>query len=221
MSKITDTYEYSETAAASPIATPEINRYASSLLKRSIDIIFAFVGSLILLILLVPISIAILMSSRGSILFKQARLGINGEPFTVLKFRTMRLPTDGETWNGRTSNSDPRVTLVGNFLRKTYLDELPQFLNVLNGSMSLVGPRPEIPMLAESIATQHPRFKNRLLVKPGITGPAQLYYKHAVNERDAWRRYYYDSFYIRECSFLLDVRLILSTVKRVARHRGQ
>jgi len=185
------------------------------------DIILSLVGMAVLAIFFLPITAAIVLTSRGSVFFKQTRLGREEKTFTLLKFRTMRRPIDGEIWQKRTVGHDPRVTLVGSLLRKSYLDELPQFLNVFLGSMSLVGPRPEIPILAESIKAQHPRFGKRLSVKPGITGPAQLFYKHADNDRDAWRRYYYDSYYMKHCSLLLDMRLVAATLLRVARYRGQ
>lgn len=199
----------------------EFRSYFSSPLKRGMDLVISLLGLMILAVVFIPISIAILMSSRGSLFFRQTRLGLDGRSFTLLKFRTMRNPTNGESWASRTKYDDPRVTLVGSLLRKLYLDEFPQFWNVLRGEMNIVGPRPETPALTESIIFKHPRFMRRLVVKPGITGPAQIFYRHAENEQDAWRRYYYDAYYMRKCSFPLDLFIILRTVFRVTRYRGQ
>ena len=195
--------------------------YASSSLKRGMDILISVPGLLILAVGFIPIAIAILVNSRGPLFYRQTRLGLGGRPFTLLKFRTMRNSTNEESWGSRTKRDDPRVTAIGSILRKFYLDEFPQFWNVLIGQMSIVGPRPEIQAVAESIMSKHPRFKRRLAVKPGITGPAQIYYIYAENERDAWRRYYYDVDYVRKCSFSMDLFMTFRTLIRLIRHRGQ
>lgn len=200
---------------------PHVRVYASSPLKRGIDLLLAIPGLAVLALVFIPVAITIKFSSRGPIFFRQMRLGLDGRSFQLVKFRTMRNPVNGEAWGERTAQHDPRVTAVGSMLRKSYLDELPQFWNVIRGSMSVVGPRPEIPVLARSIAARHPRFAHRLVVKPGITGLAQIYYRHADTGKDAWRRYYYDAFYMRQCSAGLDARIAMRTVIRMIRYRGQ
>jgi lipopolysaccharide/colanic/teichoic acid biosynthesis glycosyltransferase len=164
-------------------------KYPSSITKRSMDIFISLFGLTFLALVLPFIWLALALTSRGPILFKQIRLGKDGREFTVLKFRSMRVPKNGESWESRTVENDSRVVFVGRILRKSYLDELPQFWNVLRGQMSIVGPRPEVPDLARIITERHPRFERRLAVKPGITGPAQIYYIHPSNGEDAWKRY--------------------------------
>ena len=196
-------------------------KYSGSVTKRSMDIVISLIGLTFAAILLPFIWLALSLNSRGSLFFRQTRLGKDAREFTVLKFRSMRIPANGENWESRTIENDERVIFVGRILRKSYFDELPQFWNVLRGQMSVVGPRPELPNLAKKISDRHPRFERRLVVKPGITGPAQIYYLHPSNGEDAWKRYYYDAYYIKNTSFRLDVILIVQTIIRVFRFRGQ
>ena len=185
------------------------------------DIVISLIGLIFAGILLPFIWLALFLTSRGSLFFRQTRLGKDAREFTVLKFRSMRVPENEENWESRTVENDDRAIFVGRILRKSYFDELPQFWNVLRGQMSVVGPRPELPELAEEIVERHPRFERRLAVKPGITGPAQIYYRHPSNGEDAWKRYYYDAYYVKNSSLRLYIILIVRTVIRIFRFGGQ
>lgn len=192
---------------------------ANSVLKKLLDLTGAATGLLLLFPLLVAISVAIKLTSRGPVFFRQKRYGLNGAPFTVLKFRTMHLNMCDCTGVRQTVENDPRVTLVGSFLRKSNFDELPQLINVLKGDMSLVGPRPHVPgMLAAGVPYEEfdPRYMDRHRVLPGITGLAQVNgFRGETREAYAARmRLEHDLAYIRQQSVLLDVKIILATVAR-------
>ena len=150
----------------------------------------------------------------------QRRLGLNGREFGVYKLRTMRIPNGGEDWSLQTVKDDDRVTFVGGLIRSTYLDELPQFINVLLGDMSIVGPRPETPAVEANITLTNPRFRNRLAVKPGITGLTQIFFRKPANRQDLWRRYYYDNLYINRCSLRMDIKLSMRTILAMIRYKG-
>ncbi len=184
---------------------------AERFIKRTIDIIFGLIGSLITILLLPILAPLIYFDSPGPIFYTQTRLGRNGKPFKVIKFRTM-IP-DAEKYTGAVlaTDNDPRITKVGRFLRKTRLDELPQFFNVLWGDMSTVGPRPERPEMYEKIEKELPLFRMRLMVKPGITGLAQVYGEYDTPPAE---KLTYDLIYILSRPKLpLDIRIILMTIK--------
>jgi lipopolysaccharide/colanic/teichoic acid biosynthesis glycosyltransferase len=150
------------------------------------------------------------MADGGPVLYSQDRVGENGQIFKLYKFRTMR--PDAE--NGKSvwcSPNDPRVTGVGRFLRKTRLDELPQLYNVLVGQMSLVGPRPERPDIVEELCRKIPYYAERHLVKPGITGWAQISYHYGSSVEDAKRKLQYDLYYLKHMSFELDMIIVFRT----------
>ncbi|SCY33223.1 undecaprenyl-phosphate glucose phosphotransferase [Butyrivibrio sp. INlla14] len=187
--------------------TNSFNRIA----KRLVDI----VGSLIAIILFSPIMIAaalaVKFSSKGPIIYKQERIGLGGEPFMMYKFRTMRVQTEAEEKKGWTTKNDPRVTKVGGFLRKTSIDEMPQFFNILFGKMSLVGPRPERPQFVEKFKEQIPRYMVKHQVRPGLTGWAQINgYRGDTSIR---KRIDYDIYYIENWSMLFDIKIILGTIR--------
>ena len=143
-----------------------------------------------------------------------------GKRFQLVKLRTMTVGSDSDKSGLRTKSFDTRVTKSGRFLRKCYLDEFPQFWNVLIGEMSVVGPRPEFPELYNSLEKISPNFRDRLIIKPGITGLAQVEYKHAHNDIEAAGRLEFDMDDIRSSNFLLDIKIILLTIKRSLRLGG-
>jgi len=187
-------------------------------LKRVVDIIIGLLGSTITVILLPFIALAIFIDSPGPIFYTQKRLGQGGRSFKVIKFRTM-IP-DAEKYTGPVlaSEDDPRITRVGRFLRKTRLDELPQFFNVLVGEMSVVGPRPERPEFYEKALDEIEDFRLRLIVKPGLTGYAQVYASYSV---DFKHKFFFDLFYITSPNVLsTDIKILLLTVKSVLKREG-
>jgi exopolysaccharide biosynthesis polyprenyl glycosylphosphotransferase len=181
-------------------------------LKRIIDV---FV-SLIILVITSPIvlatAIAIKFDSPGDILFKQERCGLNGKVFKIYKFRSMRSDaekTSGPVWSQK---GDPRITRVGKFIRKVRIDEIPQFINVLKGEMSIVGPRPERPYFVEKLSEQIPYYQRRLKVRPGITGWAQVKHKYDETIEDVKTKLRYDLFYIENMSLRMDFKILFRTV---------
>jgi len=189
-------------------------------IKRFIDL----TASSILLIMCAPLFIIIALlvkiDSEGPVFFRQVRLGRDGNKFGMFKFRTMRENAELGTGPVWADDGDPRVTKIGYFLRKSHLDELPQLINVFRGEMSLIGPRPERPEMAELIANHVPAFKNRLNIRPGITGLAQVRYSYGASIKDAARKLKYDIIYMKRACFLLDTQIILWTVARVATGEG-
>ncbi|MCI6012523.1 MAG: sugar transferase [Firmicutes bacterium] len=176
--------------------------------KRSMDILCSTLALIVLLIPMVLIAVIIALDSPGNPIFSQVRLGKDQKPFTLYKFRSMRLDAeaDGAQW---ASNDDPRVTRVGAFLRKTRIDELPQLVNILKGDMSIVGPRPERPEFYDVFDTYISGFRQRMLVRPGLTGYAQVVGGYSLMPEE---KIVYDLEYIKKQSLLFDIRLILYTV---------
>jgi exopolysaccharide biosynthesis polyprenyl glycosylphosphotransferase len=189
--------------------------------KRLMDIVGAAVGTVILVVLYPFIAFFTLLDSGLPILFKQVRLGRNGREYQIIKFRTMRQDAEKDGVARMASEKDERVTRFGNFLRKSHLDELPQFINVLRGEMSLVGPRAERPELINDLQTQIPFYRARLFVKPGLTGWAQVNYGYASTVEQTGIKLEYDLYYIKHRNLLLDVMIILRTVSSVFGLRGR
>ncbi len=187
-------------------------------LKRLLDIVFGFVGSVVFVLTFPIVAFLIKLTSPGSVLFVQERVGKHGNLFKVYKYRTMRAGTKTDTW---TSVNDSRVTFVGKFLRKSRVDEWPQFFNLLIGNMSLVGPRPEQPNIVESLRKQIPFYDERHLVKPGITGWAQINNIYAGNEEETRLKLQYDLYYIKHRGFLFDLEIILKTVYYIFTWQGR
>lgn len=181
------------------------------LFKRLLDIAAGTVGLLVTLPLWPLIAMAIKLSSRGPAFFLQERVGFRGQVFKIVKFRTMGQDAEknGAQW---AVHKDPRVTPVGRFLRMTRLDELPQFLNVVLGSMTLVGPRPERPEFEKELTKGIPYYEYRHLVPPGLTGWAQVMYKYGASKEDAMKKLQYDLYYVRHVSTMLDVEILLRTI---------
>ncbi len=182
------------------------------LAKRLLDLVGASVGLLLLLPVWLLIALAIRITSPGSVFFLQERMGRGERLFRCIKFRTMIADAEAQTGPVLESENDPRVTPVGRFLRASRLDETPQLINVLRGEMSLVGPRPERPFFVEMIAETLPEFRYRLLVQPGLTGLAQVEAGYDTRPEDKLR---YDLLYIQNFSLLLDLKLLLATVRVV------
>ena len=166
------------------------------------------------------IALAVRMTSRGRVLYHQQRVGQHGRMFTVHKFRSMLEDAEAETGPIWAAVNDRRITRMGRFLRRSRLDELPQLWNVLMGDMSLVGPRPERPEFVRRLTQQIPFYGQRHIVRPGLTGWAQVRYTYGASVEDALEKLQYDLFYIKNMSIALDVFILFSTVKTVISSRG-
>jgi len=189
------------------------------LFKRWLDILGASIGLVFALPLMLRAAIAVKLSSRGPVLYSQERVGVLGTRFLIHKFRSMRIDAEADGPKFASEN-DPRVTTVGRFLRKTRIDELPQLWNVLQGDMSLVGPRPERPTFVEQLEDQIPYFHQRLFVKPGVTGHAQVSCKYSAALEDHQEKLEHDLFYIKNVSVLFDISILIDTVKVVLMRVG-
>ncbi len=166
------------------------------------------------------VALAIKLDSSGPILFRQERIGERGRRFTLLKFRTMVQGAESQSGPVWASEDDPRITRVGRWLRKTRLDEFPQLINVLRGDMSFVGPRPERPHFVAQLTDLIPFYAQRHVVKPGITGWAQIRYRYGATVADAEEKLQYDLYYIKHLSFLLDLFIIFSSIRVVLCGKG-
>lgn len=187
--------------------------------KRLIDIAVSALLLTFTFPLMIGVALAILIETGRPVFYRQERIGLGGRRFKIWKFRSMRTASAASTplW---TSDKDPRVTPVGNFIRTYRLDELPQLWNVLRGEMSLIGPRPEIPYYCELLEREIPYFNQRHILRPGITGWAQVKFQYGASLEDAKTKFEYDLFYIKHLSVLLDVAIILETVKVVFLGKG-
>jgi len=190
------------------------------MLKRIFDVVLAAIALCIVLPILPVIVLLIKVDSAGPVLFKQKRVGERERPFVLIKFRTMKKDAEDQTGPVWAQKNDQRVTRVGQFLRKVRLDELPQFLNVLKGDMSLIGPRPERPEFVAKLKEIIPFYSERHFVKPGITGWAQIKYPYGASVEDAIEKLKFDLFYIKNMSQLLDLLIFLETIKVVLFGRG-
>lgn len=188
--------------------------------KRALDLVLSLVGLVLAFPIMVVTGIAVRRSSPGPMLFMQERVGLDGKPFTLLKFRSMVADAEKRTGPVWATEDDPRITKVGRFIRRARLDELPQLLNVLTGDMSLVGPRPERPVFVEELATKIPYFRQRHLVKPGLTGWAQINYPYGNTVEDALQKLQFDLFYIKYQSVLFDLSILFHTVKTILLRKG-
>ena len=188
-------------------------RRAYKLIKTVFDYVFASVLILIFSPLMLLAGLAVLCSSRGPMLYTQTRVGKSGYRFTILKFRTMRVDAEKNGAQWATGTTDPRITKVGRILRFTHIDELPQLFNILMGDVSLVGPRPERPEFVAQLKEQIPYYELRLLVKPGITGWAQVNHRADQSIDDARVKLQYDIYYLKERSVVFDILIILKTIK--------
>ena len=188
--------------------------------KRFFDIIYASILLLILSPVMLIAAIAIRLESKGSIFYRQKRVGLYNNEFEVIKFRSMRANAEasGAQW---AQKNDPRATKIGNFIRKTRIDEIPQLFNVLKGEMSLIGPRPERAVFIEMLKTAIPYYEFRHVIKPGLTGWAQVKYPYGASIEDGMWKHKYDMYYIKHQSFWFDFKIILHTIRVVLAGLGR
>ena len=191
-----------------------------SAIKRSFDLI----ASVILLTVTLPVmliaALCIFIETGSPIIYRQERVGRGGETFMVLKFRSMTNDAEKDGKPQWAATDDPRVTRVGNIIRKLRIDELPQILNVLKGEMSFVGPRPERPYFVEQLCAEVPYYNARHSIKPGITGWAQVRYRYGSTVKDAIEKLQYDLYYVKNHSLFLDIIIILDTIEVVVLGKG-
>ncbi len=192
----------------------------AALTKRASDLAIGFVIIALTWPLMILTALAVRFDSPGPILFTQERVGRDGRPFVLLKFRSMRVDAEKTTGPVWATQDDPRITRVGRFIRKTRLDELPQLVNVLAGHMSIVGPRPEREHFVAELAQKIPYFRQRHIVKPGLTGWAQINYRYGASFEDSVQKLQYDLYYIKNQSLLFDLSILFNTVKIVILRKG-
>lgn len=199
---------------------PEIITYPEKVLKRAFDILSSFFMLIITSPIIFITFIAIKIESKGPAIYIQERVGRNGNLFNIYKFRSMYIDAeiDGPKWAGK---EDPRVTKVGRFLRRTRIDEIPQFYNVIKSDMSIVGPRPERPYFVSILQKEIPYYNRRLKVKPGITGWAQIKHDYDESINDVKEKLQYDFYYIENMSLSLDFKIIINTVFVVLSMKGR
>lgn len=187
--------------------------------KRAIDILISSILIALTLPIMLLVALAILLEDGSPVLFRQERIGLGGCTFQILKFRSMRKGSE----KGRprwTADGDPRITPVGQFIRKFRLDELPQLINILRGEMSLIGPRPEVPYFCELLEKEIPFFNQRHVVRPGLTGWAQVKYQYGATLEESKTKFEFDLFYIKHLSLMLDLAIIFETAKVILWGRG-
>lgn len=190
------------------------------LYRRISDIVFSIFGLIIGIILLPIILIGNLIGNKGPLFYKQERIGKNGSPFSIIKLRTMikNAEKDGMKW---AQKNDSRVTKFGKFLRRARIDEIPQFINVLKGEMSLIGPRPERPFFVQELSRIIPFYETRHIVKPGLTGWAQVNSRYGSTIDDSLIKLQYDLYYIKHRSLFLDLNIVIKTLSTIIFFRGQ
>ena len=205
---------------SSLIFTHGFNVKASQqILRRLVSITVSFIGLAVCLPFIPFIILGVRLSSPGPIFFRQTRVGLRGRPFSVIKFRTMRQDAEaaGAVW---ATKNDPRVTRLGRFMRTTRLDEIPQLWNVLRGEMGFVGPRPERPEFVQWLNSEIPFYELRHMIRPGITGWAQVRYQYGASLEETKQKLEYDLYYIKHLSLGLDLLIMFETVKTIILRRG-
>jgi exopolysaccharide biosynthesis polyprenyl glycosylphosphotransferase len=198
----------------------EGNKTVLDFIKRIFDLLISVILGIISLVFIPFIALAIKLDSNGPVIFKQTRVGRDGQTFTAYKFRSMFTNAEqtGPSW---AKQDDPRVTKIGRFIRKTRLDEIPQLWNILKGQMSFVGPRPERPEFIKELKEQIPFYEERLLIKPGLTGWAQINYIYADSVESSLTKLQYDLYYIKHRSFIFDLGIILKTLNTIIKKLGR
>ena len=189
-------------------------------MKRGVDLVIASTLMILLSPMALIVAILIKLESKGPVIFKQVRIGENMIPFKVYKFRSMKIH-DPQKYSKYAQDNDNRVTKIGNFIRKTRIDELPQLFCILKGTMSFVGPRPEWDILAKEYEKQIPYYNLRHMIKPGLTGWAQVMYPYGENIEDTKRKLEYDLYYLKHQDLILDVLIIFKTVKVILFGKGK
>jgi exopolysaccharide biosynthesis polyprenyl glycosylphosphotransferase len=191
------------------------------IIKWIMDKSLSLIGMSLFIVLLPFLALMIYLDSPGTIFYSQERVGLNGRLFKIIKFRTMIPDAEKHTGPVFAGANDVRVTRMGRFMRKTRLDELPQLINVLRGDMSLVGPRPERLHHVQRLQEKIPFYRTRHIVRPGLTGWAQVRYKYGADDEDSRIKLQYDLYYIRHRSMLIDINILVRTVGKVLRMGGQ
>ena len=188
---------------------------AEEAIKRIFDVFFSFIGLLMTAAFFPFIALAIKIDSQGPLFYAQKRVGKNGKSFIIYKFRTMKAKAEknGPQW---ARPDDPRITRTGRVLRRLYLDEFPQFYNILKGDISFVGPRPERPEFVEQLRKEISYYEIRHLVKPGLTGWAQIKYHYGASVEETRKKLQYDFYYIKNRNFFLDMGIILKTIRVIS-----
>ncbi len=188
--------------------------------KRLADLVLAGIGLLVCSPLMVFVAVLLKLFSSGPVFYRQERVGLNGQVFRLVKFRSMALGAEeaaGPSWAGE---NDPRVDRIGSFSRAFHLDELPQLINIFEGEMSFVGPRPERPFFVQKLEHIIPYYRLRHSVRPGLTGWAQVNYQYGASVEDALEKLKYDLFYIQHVSLFLDIKILLKTIRIVLTRKG-
>ena len=181
--------------------------------KRIVDLAFGLLGLVLSSPIMLAVAIAVWLDSGSPVIFSQTRVGLKGRCFDVLKFRSMRVDAEAGTGAQWAQKDDQRVTRIGRHLRKYRLDELPQFINVIRGQMSFVGPRPERPVFVDQLRKAVPYYDERHSVRPGLTGWAQVEYYYGASVEDSYRKLEYDLFYLKNMSLFFDCLIILKTIR--------
>jgi sugar transferase (PEP-CTERM system associated) len=195
--------------------------FARTFMKRSFDLVCSIIILAVSFPIMLLAALMVYLEDRGPIFYSQERVGEDSKPFKVLKFRSMRADAEKSGKPQWAAQNDPRVTRVGNFMRKTRIDELPQILNVFKGEMSFVGPRPERPYFVEQLIEVVPFYNVRHSIKPGITGWAQVRYGYGSSAEDALQKLQYDLYYVKNNSLFLDVLVLIDTLKVVLFRSGR
>jgi exopolysaccharide biosynthesis polyprenyl glycosylphosphotransferase len=223
-----DTYEMAMHRVCSRKIQPSQLIFSSTLgpksqalaFQNAYSLVLGLIGGICTLPFMIIAALAVKVSSKGPILYRQKRVGLDGRTFWLYKFRSMYVDAEARTGAVWAKKDDPRITPVGKWLRKLRLDELPQFWNVIRGDMSIVGPRPERPEFVELLAQQIPYYRQRLAVKPGITGWAQINHKYGDTQLDAMIKLEFDLYYIKHIAPALDFYIIFHTIKVMLLSRG-
>lgn len=189
-------------------------------LKRVVDTAASAVGLMLMAPVMALIALIIKLDSKGPAIYTQERSGRFGEPFMIYKFRSMRTDAESAGPQWASGKADPRLTRVGRILRRTHLDELPNLFNVVIGDMSLVGPRPERPCFVDTLNREVDRYDERLLIKPGMTGLAQVHYRYDTTVADVRRKLRFDLLYVKRMCIALDARIMWWTLSVVVTGRG-
>ena len=198
----------------------QVGTIVNDLLKRGLDLLVGCVFIVLTLPLMLGVALMIRFDSPGPVIFRQERVGREGRSFVLYKFRSMRQDAEAKSGPQWAAEEDPRITRIGQFIRKTRIDEIPQVFNVLKGDMSFIGPRPERPFFVDELAKEIPYYNERHRVAPGITGWAQINYPYGASIEDAREKLSYDLYYIKNYSIMLDLLVLLETIQVVFWPKG-